>query len=224
MFYIIYKITNRINGKIYIGKHQTKNLNDGYMGSGKHIKRAISKYGIDNFKKEILFQFDNELEMNVKESELVTEEFCLSEDTYNLCPGGNGGFGYINSNPEIMAKRDKYENKLAGRIAANEVLKAKYGTIAIVPLKLKTDEEFRSNFRKNVSAGLKRKYSETEHNWKNRHHTEETKQKMRKPKNIGSSNSQYGTRWITNGIENRKIEKETPIPKDWRKGRVIKQK
>ena len=97
MFYTIYKITNKINGKIYVGKHQTKDLNDGYMGSGKLISASIEKYGIENFQKEILFQFDNEAEMNAREAELITEEFCLREDTYNLCPGGKGGWGYINS-------------------------------------------------------------------------------------------------------------------------------
>lgn len=111
--FLIYKITNKINGKIYIGKHITKNIDDGYMGSGKHLKRAINKYGIENFEREILFCFDNELEMNSKEAELVTEEFCLREDTYNLCVGGQGGFSYINR--EILDKeyRSKRSKKLA---------------------------------------------------------------------------------------------------------------
>lgn len=91
MFYTIYKITNRVNNKIYIGKHQTENLDDGYMGSGTLLLRAVEKYGIDKFDKEILYVFDNEEQMNNMEKEIVTEEFLLREDVYNLMVGGTAG-------------------------------------------------------------------------------------------------------------------------------------
>lgn len=98
MHYLIYKITNKINNKIYIGKHKTKDLEDNYLGSGKHLKYAINKYGKETFEKQILFNFASEEEMNAKEKELVTEEFCKRKDTYNICEGGKGGFSYINKN------------------------------------------------------------------------------------------------------------------------------
>jgi hypothetical protein len=54
MFYYIYKITNLVNKKIYIGVHQTKNLNDEYFGSGMLLNRAIKKYGKEFFSREII--------------------------------------------------------------------------------------------------------------------------------------------------------------------------
>ena len=72
MKYIIYKTTNLKNNKIYIGKHQTENINDTYLGSGIALEKAIKRYSKQNFKKEILFVFNTETEMNEKEKELVT--------------------------------------------------------------------------------------------------------------------------------------------------------
>ena len=91
MFYTIYKITNLINGKIYIGKHQTKNPTDAYYGSGKAIQNAIKLHGKHNFSKEVLHIFETDDEMNAKERDLITEEFVARQDTYNLGVGGEGG-------------------------------------------------------------------------------------------------------------------------------------
>lgn len=88
MYYYLYKITNKINSKIYIGIHKTDNLSDGYSGSGKALKRARIKYGVDAFEKEILEYFPSEQEMVKREREIVNEDFVKSKDNYNLCIGG----------------------------------------------------------------------------------------------------------------------------------------
>lgn len=87
-YYYIYKITNLINGKIYIGQHTTSNLDDGYMGSGKILIRAIKKYGVENFRKEIQGFYENESELNYVERMLVDQTFVDRPDTYNLTLGG----------------------------------------------------------------------------------------------------------------------------------------
>ena len=92
----IYKITNQINGKIYIGKHSTDNLDDGYMGSGKLILKAEQKYGIENFTKEYLAFCDTEEKLNWFEKFYI-KKFNAREVGYNLTDGGDGHLGFIMS-------------------------------------------------------------------------------------------------------------------------------
>lgn len=198
----MYQITNKSNGKIYIGKHQTKDFNDGYMGSGKHLRRAIEKYGIENFTKEILFQFDNEADMNAKEAELVTEEFCLREDTYNLCPGGQGGWGYVNSSGlRTIGHTEETNRKRSSTLKGN---RPSENTILAI--------------RK---AHLDGKYSYS--NTKGKSITEEHKEKISiaNSKMTGDKNSQFGSVWITNGTENKKIKNTDSIPDGWYRGRKM---
>lgn len=134
MYYTIYKITNLINNKIYIGKHKTLDINDSYFGSGKLLKLAIDKYGFENFKKEIIYMFDNESEMNEKEKELVNEEFVKSNDNYNMKIGGDGGWDHMigktlvydeNNNIVVI---DDYENSDKNHIFKNTVMITYNGT------------------------------------------------------------------------------------------------
>jgi hypothetical protein len=212
MYYLIYKVTNLINGKFYIGKHQTSNIDDGYMGSGKVLKKAIAKYGIENFQKEILCYCKDVNEMNSMEKELVV----ISESSYNLCPGGHGGFGYINSNPDKFLT----EKRVGALITAG-----KKGNPAMVQ-KQKTDPEFKKTMdehRRQARIKFKEKYPNG--CWIGRSHSEDTKALMEQShvgKHTGEKNSQYGSMWITNGTMNQKVKAVDIIPDGWRKGRVLK--
>lgn len=193
MFYTVYKITNKINDKYYVGKHQTANLDDGYMGSGKLLKKAIAKYGIENFTKEILYIFETEDEMNTKEKELVI----VSEETYNLCDGGKGGWGYINKNNLNESAHFKKNDPKTIQCSKKAIEKLK---------SLFANTEW-SNSRSQKILLTKRKNGYKHKCKKGHKHSQETKTKMSISKK-GTKNSQYGTCWITNGKENKKIRKE----------------
>jgi hypothetical protein len=95
MFYTIYQITNKVNQKIYVGAHKAISLeNDYYWGSGSVLKKAIEKYGRENFEKEILHIVNTEQEMYDLEKSIVNEEFIQRSDTYNLKIGGDGGWKF----------------------------------------------------------------------------------------------------------------------------------
>lgn len=84
----IYKTINLINNKIYIGQHVTNKINDRYLGSGEILKKAISKYGKENFKKEIIVFCETYELLNKIERLIVDEDFVKRDNTYNLTLGG----------------------------------------------------------------------------------------------------------------------------------------
>lgn len=87
-YHYFYKITNLVNGKFYYGVHNTDNLDDGYMGSGVALHKAFKKYGISNFKKEILKFFDTLEDAFKYEEKIVNKELTRLQECYNVIPGG----------------------------------------------------------------------------------------------------------------------------------------
>ena len=101
--YYIYRITNLINQKTYIGQRKCPENKapetDSYMGSGDHIRRAEKKYGIDNFRKEILArnvetkEMIDELEISYIKYERMKAYYGIIPECYNIADGGNGSRG-----------------------------------------------------------------------------------------------------------------------------------
>lgn len=137
---VIYKTTNKINGKIYIGKrvfNSDKFNRSKYYGSGKLIKLSIVKYGMDNFNREILEEVENNL---LSKREIYWIDYFNSTNLdigYNLSSGGNSTCG-----------------RIIGKMS--DITKQKLREITLTQLKVKG------------------------HPFKNKHHTDETKNKIRK--------------------------------------------
>jgi len=114
----IYKITNKLNGKIYIGKDTTSDSK--YFGSGKLIVRAIKKYGIDNFEKEIIEECSDY--KSLSEREMFWINFFNSTNLlegYNISNGGDGG-DTISNNPNRNEIIENISNGLKNRIFSEE--------------------------------------------------------------------------------------------------------
>ena len=187
------------------------------MGSGKLLKRAISKYGVDNFEKKILYVYDAETKMNLAEKILV---ICDKEVSYNICSGGHGGFGYINDNSDIINLRiktfkEKYKKEwgikgIKSHLEKYGKLYMRIGGYTTYYKKINNNPNFlkeMSNLSKLPDYIKKKKIT-----FKKINHQQ------------GKKNSQYGTCWITNNEENKKIKKEELdfwIKKGYIKGRIF---
>jgi len=161
MKYTVYKVTNTINYKFYIGVHSTNNPNDSYIGSGKIIKDAVKKYGRENFKKEILFIFDTLTEALDKEKEIVNEDFVKDNNTYNISLGGGLGGKNINGlsfegHAHSAETKEKIRKSLLGnkRNAGNkftEEHKQKIGIKNSIALKgTKKSDEHKQKIRESI--------------------------------------------------------------------------
>ena len=227
MLFIVYQTTNKQNGKIYVGSHRTLDLDDGYLGSGKVLKRAVKKYGVDQFERTILAEFKTADEMFSYEAQVVDEAFVSRTDTYNLKVGGDGGFDFINNNR--LGTPVSVLNK--GRLA-----------------KLQDDPEFRATWVARIGEmgrrckaeqkGLFSVCGDGSRSWQqvgNEVGTRAALSPEARQKRLdsfaaighqqGESNSQHGTCWIMKDGESRKVKKidlETWLESGWSKGRKIK--
>jgi len=129
MRYIIYKVTNLINNRYYIGRHATENINDNYMGSGKGILNAINKYGKENFKKEIIAEAFDSSGLWEIEKQIVNYEIVNDPLSYNMAYGGKHYLhGLKEYDPDAFIEHQRKAGLIGGHNCYNS----------------KTDEEKRS--------------------------------------------------------------------------------
>lgn len=157
MWHIVYLTRNLINEKIYIGIHSTWNLDDGYLGSGNRITSAIRKYGIENFERTIIHHCLSREDALAWEHHIVDNSFLSRNDIYNLTPGGS----FTSVHTAESKHKISVNNARKGPLSKGQTLEDVYG--------------------KEKAAMIKEKISKSS---SGRLHTQETKEKLRKPKTI----------------------------------------
>jgi group I intron endonuclease len=205
-YHFIYKTTNLKNGKFYVGMHSTHNLTDGYLGSGLRLRRSIRRNGIENFKLEILEFLPNRNSLKERESELVNEDLLKEPNCMNIQPGGGGGW----------TSEQQRENAIKSNARQKWLRENDKGY----------NERITKQLKENGSMVLAKLWKEgklSAPNWTGKKHKEETKQKIglaNSLKQKGEGNSQFGTCWITNGVENKKVKKTDKRSEGWKFGRI----
>lgn len=109
MYGYIYKITNLLNNKIYIGKHKYSQykLDENYITSGIIIKQSIKKNGIENFKIELVDKADSLEELNAKEIFYIKQFNSMHPVGYNITSGGDGHKGCSSWNKGLTKETDE---------------------------------------------------------------------------------------------------------------------
>jgi group I intron endonuclease len=191
MYGYIYKTTNLINGKIYIGqrKNSSKKIKN-YLGSGVLISKAIKKYGKENFKKEILCHCKDINELNIEEINYIKKYKESGSSMYNLSDGGGGQLGLSGEKSPNYKRKHSDEVKLKMSICKQGEKNPMYG-------KKITDEHKQKIINKNkgriVSFETKNKIRNAIKGEKNGHYgkkpwnygkkfSEESKRKMSEAK------------------------------------------
>lgn len=168
MYGYIYKTTNLLNGKIYIGQHKSNKFDIAYFGSGKHILSSIKKHGIKNFKCELIEWCDTRSSANSKERYWIKYYNATNKNIgYNITEGGDGWSGVTHS----QASKDKISKSKIGKRPNRDYTKI-------------------SNSTKNKISNTLKIYYKTHKNPRyGVHLSDETKEKLRQA-NLGKTYSQ----------------------------------
>lgn len=243
MFGYIYKITNLLNGKIYVGKHKydKPELDPKYTASGTLINKSINKHGIQNFSNELICTCDSLEELNLKESLFILEFNSMYPNGYNLTSGGDG---ISNPSEEILRKNREWH---LGKVQSEETIQKRINALK----KVHHDDEWVNK----ISSSLRgrRPSDHTLEASKKRHvntvwYNDGQKEYMIKetdsmPDNLvkgrlknpfpnqsgkkksenccaNISKSRKGLKWYNNGIKEIMLKEPTEIPEGFVRGRL----
>lgn len=192
----IYRITNLINGKTYIGKRtsQVDNVNcDNYWGSGNLIRLAEQKYGLENFKKEVLkYGFFTVEEINNLEEEFISAERTNGHGEYNIAKGGDGGQVFWGTGRDSYEKRMKQGSFLKRKLESMS-LEERQKFQAEINEKAKQTKIKKGTFGKPTKGTTGYVFTDEQ-----RQHVSES--------HTGEANGSFGKHWWTNGKETVKSE------------------
>ena len=191
-FHFIYRTTNLLNGRYYVGLHSTDNVNDDYIGSGTRFLNEVNKYGRENFKREIIEFLPSRKDLKARERSLVNEDMLKDPLCLNLKLGGEGGWDHL---PAEIVRANAIANSGFTNPSANgferiQEGRSRGGKIAGKMVGAAT-VKFATLAAASQSACEKRRQTMNE-----RGHMQ------------GEKNSQFGTCWVTNGVKPIKIKKE----------------
>jgi len=194
--------------------HSTNNLRDDYIGSGKRLKRSISKYGRENFKFEILEWFTDRESLKKRERYLVNEDILGDKLCMNMVVGGSGGGEYLKKmweNPETRCRVLRGMSEFQKKRQQDPIYREKRAN------------KFKITWRSNQHADRRGANS----SFYGKSHSLEAKTKIGIANSIkqrGESNSQYNTCWVYRGDENKKIKRNEFLyykSNGWILGRIM---
>lgn len=246
--YYVYKTTNTVNDKIYIGVHKSDNIqSDQYIGSGDELRLSIAKYGRQKFNRQILYQFETKEEAYSMQKLIVDVQFVKRKDTYNIRLGGQGGFGHMQGSICVKDKQgnvfrvDKNDRRIKigqftqitkgffagkdkdGNIKQTSVFDPRYISGEIVGVKRNQIGSMKDKIVVKDSDNNTLSINKDDPRFLSGQLVGVTKGLSYSPGHqCGQKNSQYGTMWITNGVQNKKIKKCDTLPEGWYRGRIVK--
>ena len=224
MYGYIYKITNNINNKIYIGKREKSVFDESYWGSGKHISYSIKKHGKENFSREIIEWCDSRESLCKKEKEWIEKLDSRNPNIgYNIAPGGygaglagekNGMYGKKHTE-ETKEKMSKSHPKQYPKEFGNKISNSLKGHFIAEETKQKIREKNKDQIPWN--KGKKNIYSEETRHLMSIKAKERVISKEQRAKIINTAiNRKY--HWYSNEKESKKF-RENQQPEGWTLGR-----
>ena len=197
--YYIYLIVNKINGKTYVGQHKSSKewYEDKYMGSGKLLKKAKLKYGIENFEKFLIQHCYSKEEVNKAERFWIAEYRSRGKAEYNIADGGDGG--NVKGHSVSEETKRKISESLKGRKQSEETKRKRSKLLKGRNRSEETKQKI-SEAKKGIPLSDEhiRKISESlkgNQRHKGHHHTDETKLRISESKKGKSPCWNKGKHW-----------------------------